>query len=87
MKSFKIVKLMDVQSGVSAATGNEWKRRDVVVESQDKVMYPDVIVATLKGGAVEKFAFQEGDVVELGLSFFAHEHNGKWYNDVTVREF
>lgn len=87
MNSYKIIKLMGVQQGVSAATGREWKRRDVVVESQERVMYPDVIVATVKGEAVDKFAYKEGEVVELGLSFYAHEHNGRWYNDVTVREF
>jgi hypothetical protein len=53
-----------------------------VLESTDEVMYPDLIVATLRGEWAQNPDFKEGDIVEAELSFFAHEKDGRWYNNV-----
>ena len=47
-------------------------------------MYPDLIVATLRGDWAENPDFKEGDIVEAGLSFFAHEKDGRWFNNVRI---
>lgn len=79
-KEFKIVKLLALRKGTSERTGQEWKSREVVLE----VMYPDLIVATLRGDWAENPDFREGDIVEAGLSFFAHEKDGRWYNNIRI---
>lgn len=53
MKKMKVVKLLDVQSGVSQQTGNPWKSREVVVESMENAVHPDRYVARLFGDAVD----------------------------------
>ena len=83
-KKFKIVKLLALRQGTSERTGQEWKSRDVVLESTEAVMYPDIIVATLRGEWAENPGVKEGDEVEVALSFYAHENNGRWYNNVRV---
>ena len=65
-KTFKIVKLLALRQGTSERTGQEWKSREVVLESTEAVMYPDLIVATLRGEWAETPDFREGDIVEQG---------------------
>ena len=83
-KQFKVVKLLALRQGTSERTGQEWKSREVVLESTEAVMYPDLIVATLRGGRAESPDFREGDIVEAALSFFAHEANGRWFNNIKI---
>ena len=83
-KTFKVVKLLALRQGTSEQTGREWKSREVVLESTEAVMYPDLIVATLRGEWAENPGFKEGDIVEAALSFFAHEKDGRWFNNVRV---
>ena len=83
-KQFKVVKLLALRQGTSERTGQEWKSREVVLESTEAVMYPDLIVATLRGEWAENPGFKEGDIVEAALSFYAHEKDGRWFNNVRV---
>ena len=83
-KTFKVVKLLALRQGTSERTGQEWKSREVVLESTEAVMYPDLIVATLRGEWAENPDFREGDIVEAALSFFAHEKDGRWFNIIRI---
>ena len=84
MKEFKVVKLLALRQGTSERTGRDWKSREVVLEATDEVMYPDLIVATLHGDWAENPGVSEGDIVEAALSFYAHEKDGRWYNNIRV---
>ena len=83
-KVLKVVKLLALRQGTSERTGQEWKSREVVLESTEAVMYPDLIVATLRGEWAETPDFREGDIVEVALSFFAHEKDGRWFNNIRI---
>ena len=85
-KEFKVVKLLALRQGTSERTGQEWKSREVVLESTEAVMYPDLIVATLRGEWAENPDFREGDIVEAALSFFAHEKDGRWFNIIRINK-
>ena len=87
MKKMKVVKLLDVQSGVSQQTGNPWKSREVVVESMENAVHPDRYVARLFGDAVDKFTAKEGDVLGLGLRHSVREYNGRYYGETHISEF
>jgi len=84
MKEFKVVKLLALRQGTSERTGQDWKSREVVLEATDEVMYPDLIVATLHGDWAENPGVSEGDIVEAALSFYAHEKDGRWFNNVRI---
>ena len=83
-KEFKVVKLLALRQGTSERTGQEWKSREVVLESTEAVMYPDLIVATLRGDWAENPDLKEGDIVEAALSFFAHEKDGRWFHNIRI---
>lgn len=83
-KEFKVVKLLALRQGTSGQTGREWKSREVVLESTEAVMYPDLIVATLRGDWAENPDIKEGDIVEAALSFYAHEKDGRWFNNIRI---
>lgn len=87
MRTFIIKKLLDVQQGVNQETGREWKSRDVVLEADDNVIYPDTLVASLKNDSIGKFRFGEGERVNVLLGFMAHEHNDRWYNNIIIRDW
>ncbi len=60
---------MEVKSGKSQ-NGNDWKTREVVLEADEKVMYPDVIVASLFGDAVDKRIWTKyNTLLKRGVSF------------------
>lgn len=86
MKNFRIKQILPVREGTSQQTGMPWKSQDVVLEDAAPTMYPDVIVARLNGEAVGRFSAREGDVVSVQLSFFAHEHDGRWFNNIVIRD-
>lgn len=83
-KQFKVVRLLDLRQGISEQTGREWQSREIVLEATDEVMYPDLIVASLRGDSAGNPGVQEGDIVEAVLNFFAHEKDGRWFNNVRV---
>ena len=83
-KQFKIVKLLALRQGTSERTGQEWKSRELVLEATGPVLYPDLIVATLRSDWAENPDFKEGDIVEVALSFFAHEKDGRWFNNIRI---
>ena len=62
-KTFKLVKLLPLQSGTSER--GDWRSQDVVIESTEQVQYPDRFLLHLSGNAVDQLAsLHEGDVVE-----------------------
>ena len=83
----KVVKLLDIQSGISQQTGNAWKSRKVVVESVQNAVHPDRYVARLFGEAVDKFTAQEGEVLGIGLRHSVREYNGRYYGEASIVDF
>ena len=87
MDKYKVVKLLDTQSGVSTHTGNTWKSRDVILEADGNVMYPDRYVARLFGDAVEKFNAQEGDTIGAVLHHRVDDYNGRFFQKTAIVDF
>lgn len=83
-RKFRIVKLFDLRQGTSEQTGREWKNRDVLLEADDDVLYPDRVVASLSGDMADNPPFKEGDIAEIALAFIAHEYQGRYFNNIRV---
>lgn len=75
----KIIKALELRSGLSARTGNEWRRRDYVLETPGQ--YPRKCVFTVADGNIDLFNLTEGKMVKVTLSVDAHEYEGRWFND------
>lgn len=78
-----IIKKLSEREGVSKRTGSKWKTADFLFEVPG--MYPRNIVFTVKDGQTGRVGYFEGMmgrtvVVSFGID--AHEHEGRWYNEV-----
>ncbi len=59
-----------------------------VVFEDPNVRYPNIIYATIFGSdAIRRFDFAEGDLVDVEFFHQAREYNGRWYNEIRVRDF
>lgn len=82
----KLTHVLPVQTGVNKEN-KPWKKQDFVFEDYG-VMYPNVIVATIFGeDKLARFTAKEGDLVDVDFHYKAHEHNGKWFNEISVYDF
>jgi hypothetical protein len=77
----KIIAVMPANSGTSQRTGQEWMNQQYVLEVPG--MYPRKMVFEVFGqDRIEKFNIQEGQEVTVSFEIDAHEHNGRWFNEI-----
>ena len=77
-----IIAVLPAQSGVSARTGNPWMSQEYVIEVPG--MYPKKMCFRIFGeDRIKQFALQQGQQnVTIQFDIDAHEHEGRWYNEV-----
>ena len=77
-----IIAVLPAQSGVSQRTGNPWMSQEYVIEVPG--MYPRKTVFRIFGeDRIKQFALQQGQQnVTIQFDIDAHEHEGRWYNEV-----
>lgn len=74
-----IIKVEEIRSGLSARSGNEWRRQDYVIETPGQ--YPRKCLFTVADGNIELFNLTLNQQVKVTLSIDAHEYEGRWFND------
>lgn len=77
-----VIAVLPAQSGVSARTGNPWMSQEYVIEVPG--MYPKRMCFRIFGeDRIKQFALQQGQQnVTIQFDIDAHEHEGRWYNEV-----
>ena len=84
----RIKKVLQVRSGVSQRTGNEWKALPFVVEFFENPTdrFPDsVVVETMDTNLMP--SIREGVDVKIGISHHVREYEGRMYNEVRMYKF
>ena len=84
----RIKKVLQVRSGVSQRTGNEWKALPFVVEFFENPTdrFPDsVVVETMDTNLMS--SIREGVDVKIGISHHVREYEGRMYNEVRMYRF
>lgn len=79
----RIKEVLQVRSGVSQRTGNEWKALPFVVEYYENQTdrYPDsVVVETYDTNKMPNI--REGVNVKIGISHKVREYEGRKYNEI-----
>lgn len=76
----KIVQVLPEVSGVAKSTGNPWKKREYVLETQDA--YPKKVMFNLFGERADQYPCNIGDEVTVSFDLESREFNGRWYTDV-----
>ena len=82
----RIAKVLPLQQGVSARTGNQWQSQEYVLEyfTWSGSMYPDKVVFKVFGeDKIRQFALKElEENIIVFLRFTVREHDGRFYNEV-----
>lgn len=77
-----IITVMPPQSGTSQRTGNTWMRQEYVLEIPGQ--YPRRMVFAIFGeDRIKQLNLHQGEQnITIQFDIDAHEHNGRWYNEV-----
>ncbi len=77
-----IIAVMQPMSGTSQRTGNTWMKQEYVLEVP--AQYPRHMTFTIFGeDRIKQFNLQQGEQnVTVQFDIDAHEHNGRWYNEM-----
>lgn len=80
-----LVKQIAVREGVSQRNGQPWKMAEYLVEVPGQ--YPRHINFRVSDGQVGRLARFDslvGKMVTVSFDIDAHEHEGKWYNEINA---
>ena len=79
--SGKIIAILPPKSGVSKATGNEWKAQEYVVENHDQ--YPKKMCFEVFGTEkIEQFNIQMGEELTVSFDIDARQWQDRWFNSI-----
>ena len=77
--SGKIIKALDVRSGISQRTGNKWMSQEFVIETHEQ--YPKHCVFRVFGeDRLKQFNIQVGEELTVSFDIDAREYQGRWFN-------
>lgn len=76
----KIIQKLNPLSGTSKTTGNQWKKQEYVLETEDA--YPKKVFFDFFGDRAEQFPLNIGDRVRLSFDIESREYNGRWYTNI-----
>lgn len=76
----KIIAALPEISGVAKATGNPWKKREYVLETQET--YPKKVHFDFFGERADQYPLSVGDDVTLSFDIESREYNGRWYTSI-----
>lgn len=75
----KVILALPEQSGTSK-TGNSWKKREYVLETQDA--YPRKVHFDFFGDRADQYPLNVGDDITLSFDIESREYNGRWYTSI-----
>jgi hypothetical protein len=79
----KIIKILNLESGVSKA-GNEWKKQEFIVEESDQQFSRKVCFTLFNDKTNLIKGFSPGQEVEVSFNVESREYNGKWFHNINA---
>ncbi|MFT4073155.1 MAG: DUF3127 domain-containing protein [Dysgonamonadaceae bacterium] len=77
----RLIQVLPLQTGPSR-NGGEWKRQDVVVETDGQ--YPRKVCISIWGDKANPSVLQPGNILDISFDLESREFNGKWYTSITA---
>lgn len=77
----KAIAALQVKSGVSQRTGEQWQSREYVIETQDQFK-KRVCFEVFGTDKLKEFNIRNNDLIKVHFDINAREYNGKWYNSI-----
>ncbi|MCR4765954.1 MAG: DUF3127 domain-containing protein [Bacteroidaceae bacterium] len=79
--SGKVIAILPTRTGVSKATGNEWKVQSYVVENHDQ--FPRRMCFEVFGAdKIDQFNIQMGEELNVSFDIDARQWQDKWFNSI-----
>jgi hypothetical protein len=79
----KVIKLIEVKSGVSKTSGNEGKLAQYLIDTTTNEQYPKQVVVEVFGDErIDELSLIPDEQVKLNVEAESREFNGKWYTSV-----
>ena len=76
----KLIKKLDVESGISKA-GKEWQKQSILVEQSGE--YNKEVVISFFGDKMKSIRdVEEGSEVNVSINLSSREFNGKYYHNI-----
>ncbi|MCM1483209.1 MAG: DUF3127 domain-containing protein [Muribaculaceae bacterium] len=76
----KIIVALPEMSGVAKSSGNPWKKREYVLETQET--YPKKVHFDLFGDRADQYPLSVGDDITLSFDIESREYNGRWFTSI-----
>lgn len=78
----RVIAVLPEQGGVSK-TGNEWKKQEYVIETQEQ--YPKKVCFQLFGAdRIAQSAIQTGEMITVHFDIDSREYQGRWYTNISA---
>ena len=78
----RIIAVLPEQGGVSK-TGNEWKKQEYVLETQDQ--YPKKVCFQIFGAdKISQAAIQMGELLTVSFDIDSREYQGRWFTNINA---
>ena len=76
----KLIKKLEVQSGISKA-GKDWKKQTVVIDTGED--FNNIIAISAFGDKLEQLEdLKEGMNVAISCNVYSREYNGRYYHNI-----
>lgn len=76
----KIILALPEVTGVAKSSGNPWKKREYVLETQET--YPKKVHFDFFGERADQYPLNVGDEVTLSFDIESREYQGRWYTSI-----
>jgi len=77
-----VIAVLPEQGGVSKA-GNEWKKQEYVIETQEQ--YPKKVCFQIFGAdRIAQAAIQNGEVITVFFDIDSREYQGRWFTNISA---
>lgn len=80
----RIIKVMDITTGTSQRTGNQWRKQEFLFgfyEHQSDI-YERSICLSVMGDRIDKYRLAENDKVKVRIALTCKEYNGRYFNEI-----
>lgn len=74
----KLIKILPLQTGTGR--NGEWKRQDIIVETQEQ--YPKKICIGIWGDKIEEEKLKVDAMLQIDFDIESREYNEKWYTNL-----
>jgi len=80
----KIIAVLPVKDGIGKTSGNEWKSREFVLETEESK--PQSVCLQLMNANIERYAVEVGMTVHVKFDISARQWENRWFNTLTAWE-